>query len=143
MVTHCHTSWSVFLRSLGMTCACAESLSITNIINQTYSPIPGTCCRQDTSGLVVLDLPTLAGLCIQIYAYRCAIHARNESCRTSPSSLPCRALEKKVVSCPVSYRLRQEQVCMYMRYLILNLPGHFRFLPLSFQFPFPFQFSFF
>lgn len=141
MVTYCYTSWSVFLGSLQkITCACTEKLSITNIINQTCSQISGTCCRQDTSGLLLLDLPTLAGLCIQVCAYRCMIHALNECCRTSPSNLPCNALEQQVASCPLSYRMRQEQVCMYMIYLVLNLPGHFKFLPLNFQFPFPFQF---
>ena len=90
IVTHCHTSWSMFLGSLQkITCACAGKLSITNVTNQTCSQISGTCCRQDTLGLLLLELPTVAGLCIQVCAYRCMIHALNECCRTSPSNLPC------------------------------------------------------
>lgn len=143
MVSHCHTSCSVLLVSLHITCACAEKLSVAKVINQICSRVSGTCCRQGTLELLLLGLLTLAGLCVQVCAHRCTIHALNECCRTSPSNFTCSALEQKVVCCPFCYRVRQEQVYMYMIYLVLNLSRHFKFLPLSFQFPAPFQFAFF
>lgn len=68
MATHHHASSSVVWGSLQ---------NITIAINQACTQIPGTCCRQDTLRLLLLDLPTLAALCIQISAYGCVIHALN------------------------------------------------------------------
>lgn len=123
MVTHMVTAvllglcfWDLCRRSLALV---AGRLSITNAYSSDMLP-----------DIWVL-LPTLAGFSVQIYAYRCTIHALNECCRTKHLQFALQCIKPKNCQCLLSHKVRQEKACMCTIYLLLNFPRYFKFLPLS------------